>query len=92
MKKAMKTFWSDLIEAKDFVMVRIYALIHIRKYREKVVSGVMVFLAALVLFLEYEHIAHGGKLSLFALLAAVMFAVMGIAALIGFIKDRKENK
>lgn len=86
----MKAFYNTLIDIKDELMVRVYALIHIRKYREKAVRFALEFLSALVIICEMTYLGYGGKLGFLGIAGLIVFGTL-FAYFILELFGRKKN-
>lgn len=58
------------------LMCRLWAIRHEKAYREKVVKNILIFLAALVILCEAYCICTSGGLSVFGILAIIIFGTL----------------
>lgn len=70
----------------DKFTVKLWALKHERKYRDKKIMQILIGLSVLVLLLEMCYIAQGGGLSVFGIMALCMFLTVGAYSTIELIR------
>lgn len=74
------------------LMCRLWAIKHEKAYRTKAVFNGLIFLSALVILCEVFSIYFYGGLSVFGILAIIVFGTLLAYVILTKINERRDNK